>query len=283
MYWDNVVCPRCGNYSIGGKDNLKMALDLDEHGIRTYAKDMSSNPYNPLQELCVASAKCAYSSKTKTNTSECRAVLSHVLSKAPINRILTLQDFTNILTHNILPSPAEQADNLIKHLGDRLSGLGDAYAIRKDSDELKNLGARIGSKVGAEWKDFYVLVVALEMQGLIAVAWEANATAGGKKIFSSISLTLSGWDRFEEMKRVTNSKSAFVAMKFKGDDGANYFFQDELLSTYLIDAVKQTGFVLSNPLSDNPQAGNLHARLELEMRKARFVVVELSHHNNGAY
>jgi nucleoside 2-deoxyribosyltransferase len=41
--------------------------------------------------------------------------------------------------------------------------------------------------------------------------------------------------------------------------------------------------VLSNPLADNPQAGNLHARLEVEIKKARFVVVELSHSNNGAY
>jgi hypothetical protein len=32
-----------------------------------------------------------------------------------------------------------------------------------------------------------------------------------------------------------------------------------------------------------PMAGNLHARLEVEIRAARFVVAELSHHNNGAY
>ncbi len=30
-------------------------------------------------------------------------------------------------------------------------------------------------------------------------------------------------------------------------------------------------------------AGNIHARLEVEIRKARFLVAELSHHNNGAY
>lgn len=30
-------------------------------------------------------------------------------------------------------------------------------------------------------------------------------------------------------------------------------------------------------------AGNIQARLEVEIRKARFVVAELSHHNNGAY
>ena len=30
-------------------------------------------------------------------------------------------------------------------------------------------------------------------------------------------------------------------------------------------------------------AGNIHARLEVEIRTARFVVAEISHHNNGAY
>jgi hypothetical protein len=72
-------------------------------------------------------------------------------------------------------------------------------------------------------------------------------------------------------------------MKFKSNDGANYYFQDELLPKYLVDAVRRTGFVLGNPLVDNPQAGNLHARLEVEIKNARFVVVELSRSNNGAY
>ena len=30
-------------------------------------------------------------------------------------------------------------------------------------------------------------------------------------------------------------------------------------------------------------AGNIHARSEVEIRSARFLVAELSHHNNGAY
>jgi hypothetical protein len=63
----------------------------------------------------------------------------------------------------------------------------------------------------------------------------------------------------------------------------NYFFQNILLDKYLVPAVKQTGYDLANALRSEPKAGNLHARLEVEIRAARFVVAELSHHNNGAY
>jgi nucleoside 2-deoxyribosyltransferase len=63
----------------------------------------------------------------------------------------------------------------------------------------------------------------------------------------------------------------------------SYFFQTTLLDQYLVPAVKQTGYDLANALRTEPMAGNLHARLEVEIRAARFVIAELSHHNNGAY
>ena len=69
----------------------------------------------------------------------------------------------------------------------------------------------------------------------------------------------------------------------KEGDQQNYFFQEKLLDQYLIPAVKKTGYDLANALRSEPAAGNLHARLEVEIRAARFVVAELSHHNNGAY
>ena len=63
----------------------------------------------------------------------------------------------------------------------------------------------------------------------------------------------------------------------------NYFFQNTLLDEFLVPAVKKTGYDLANTLRSEPKAGNLHARLEVEIRAARFVVAELSHHNNGSY
>jgi nucleoside 2-deoxyribosyltransferase len=69
----------------------------------------------------------------------------------------------------------------------------------------------------------------------------------------------------------------------KSDSAENYFFQNTLLDNYLVPAVKKTGYDLANAHRSEPMAGNLHARLEVKIRAARFVVAELSHHNNGAY
>ena len=278
-----VTCPRCGYYMISNTVEFTRVLkELNAVQIKHYATVPAPSVSNSLHVLCRALAKAAYSSKTITNTNECRSIISHVLSRGHVSRLLTFEDFTNILTHTVLPSPAEQADNLIKYCGDTLSGVGDTFAPEKESDEFKNLGARIGSRIGSEWDDFYALVVALEAQGLLYVTW-GDTTFAGQRKFYNVSLTLSGWNKYEEMDRKIRSRSAFVAMKFKSSDGENYYFQDVLLPKYLVDAVRQTDFVLGNPLADNPQAGNLHARLEVEIKNARFVLAELSHSNNGAY
>jgi nucleoside 2-deoxyribosyltransferase len=90
----------------------------------------------------------------------------------------------------------------------------------------------------------------------------------------------------EELQRsVKDSRKAFVAMEFPDPEKIekNYFFQTKLLDEYLVPAAKKTGYNLANALRTEPMAGNLHARLEVEIRAARFVVADLSHHNNGAY
>jgi hypothetical protein len=280
---DKVTCPRCGHYALASAGDIKTGLrQLDAVQIKHYATEEDPPNSNKMYTFFSAVSKTAYASKAKTDTSESRAVISHALSKGPINRLLTYTDFTNILTHTMLPTPAEQADNLLRYVGDKCIGFGDTFTCTKESDEIKNVGARIGSRIESEWGDFYTLVVALAEQGLLHITW-ATTTSGGKKNIQDLSLMLSGWNKYEELDRKIRSKTAFIAMKFRTDDGANYYFQDELLPKYLVAAVKQTGFALGNPLAENPQAGNLHARLEVEIKNARFVVAELSHSNNGAY
>ena len=111
------------------------------------------------------------------------------------------------------------------------------------------------------------------------------AMAVGRELPSFVSLTLAGWQKYEELRRsVKYSRKAFVAMEFpKERSEQNYFFQETLFDKYLVPAVKKTGYDLANPLRSEPMAGNLHARLEVEIRSSRFIVAELSHHNNGAY
>ena len=283
-YYDcnKITCPRCGPYALASANDIEVGLrELSAAQIKHYAADMTANS-NQMYTFFRAVSRTAYASKEKNNASESRAVISHALSKGSVSKLLTLRDFTNILTQTTLPTPAEQADNLLRYIGDKCFGFGDTFVGTKGSDEIKNVGARIGSRIGSEWNDFYALSIALAEQGLLKITW-AETTSGGKKNIDDLSLTLSGWNKYEELDRKIRSKTAFIAMKFRIDDGANYYFQDELLPKYLVAAVKQTGFALSNPLAENPQAGNLHARLEVEIKNARFVVAELSHSNNGAY
>lgn len=280
---NKVTCPRCGSYALATSDGVRDGLKrLDAIQIKTYATDPTPPGRHSTYTFFEAVSKTAYASKQKTDSSEARAVISHAISKGPVSRILAYDDLTNILTHTALPTPAEQADNLLRYIGNRLFGFGDTFAATKESDEFKSIGARIGSRIGCEWRDFYALIVALSELGLLTITW-APTTSGGKKNFTDLSLTLPGWNKYEELDRKIRSKTAFIAMKFRSNDGANYYFQDELLPKYLVTAVKQTGFVLSNPLAEKPEAGNLHARLEVEIKNARFVVAELSHSNNGAY
>lgn len=279
---EKVQCCRCGSYTLANVDDLRYGLrKLDANQIKTYAT-ASIPSQSTLYSFFEAVSKTAYRSKVKSDASEPRAVISHALSKGPGNRILTFDDFTNVLTHTSLPTPAEQADNLIRYFGNRLISFGDTFSGTKESDEIKNIGARLGSKIGFEWRDFYALIVALADQGLLSITWE-QAPFDERTNYKDLSLTLSGWNKYEELDRKIHSKTAFIAMKFRADDGDNYYFQDELFPKYLVTAVKQAGFVLSNPLAEKPEAGNIHARLELEIKNARFVVAELSHSNNGAY
>ena len=107
-----------------------------------------------------------------------------------------------------------------------------------------------------------------------------------RQIPVEMSLTFAGWQKVEELRRsVKDSRKAFVAMEFPNPEKTteNYFFQNTLVDKYLVPAAKKAGYDLANPLRSEPKAGNLHARLELEIRAARFVVAEISHHNNGAY
>lgn len=55
----------------------------------------------------------------------------------------------------------------------------------------------------------------------------ANYAGGKTELFRS--LTLPGWNKYEELDRKVRSKTAFIAMKFGTDDAKNYYFQDELL------------------------------------------------------
>jgi hypothetical protein len=186
---------------------------------------------------------------------------------------MKIEQFVNILKNNSALTPAELARNVIEFLGISLLSPGYFFQMPPPSENIYGLlGVKVG--VSQEWDLGYILDE-LESQNLLR----------RKSNPPSVSLTLAGWQRYEDLLRsVKDSRKAFVAMEFPDESKSrDYFFQTRLLDEFLVPAVRKTGYELGNALRTDPKAGNLHARLEVEIRAARFVVAELSHHNNGAY
>jgi hypothetical protein len=253
----------------------------NHHVLRPYATDN-----HPILLLYIEVAKKA---ANRRGIDVPRSIVSHVLRKGLDKRAtLTYDILTSVLKNNSLPTPAEQANNFVTYLGGYLSSPGDSFRFTPQMNETpENIFGLLGIKTGkAERKDLLFISAALEEQKILKVDHEQDVTSGGRKIPNSASLTLGGWQKYEELQHsVKDSRKAFVAMEFPSAEktSVNYFFQTTLLDQYLIPAVKQTNYELANALRTEPTAGNLHARLEVEIRKARFVIAELSHHNNGAY
>jgi hypothetical protein len=285
----NVVgCPRCGSYTVIDltKERIEKALTLDESGLRYYSQmTPPSNRAGEHDIFIEVARKCGPGGMVAV-----RSLLSHEIRKRKSISRITSVDIANILKHRSLPTPGEQANNLIMFLGERLVSPGSPYKFpEKNAPQgQENIYGLLGLRTQSEWADLCFLTRSLEEQTIVKVrnAGGGTLTLGGEPIVESVALTLLGWQKFEELKRsITDSRKAFVAMAFVNPEkpDEDYFFQNELLNQYLVPAVKQTGYELSNPLASNPMAGNIHARMEVEIRTARFVVAELSHHNNGAY
>jgi hypothetical protein len=243
---------------------------LDEEGINHYLTLGDPAGYQPEVALCIEVARKAANGR---GIDVPRSIISHVLRKRLDKRPpLTCDILTGVLKNNSLLRPAELANNLILYLADHQVNPGMLVPHLPDRENIYGL---LGIKTGIhEHTDLNFIITSLKKQDIV------------NSLEQYIGLTFSGWQKAEELRRsVEVSRKAFVAMEFPSPEkaGENYFFQNTLLDKYLVPAVKQTGYDLANALRSEPKAGNLHARLEVEIRTARFLVAELSHHNNGAY
>jgi hypothetical protein len=208
-----VKCPRCGDYSISdyAKDAIEKALQLDRRGIATHLS-MGDVPDNSVLRLYVEVAKKAADGR---GVDFPRSVISHVLRKRIDKRAtLTWEVLADVLKNNSLPTPGEQANNFIIYLGGYLSSPGTHFFFDPRSNELpRNIYGLLGIKKGeAESKDLDFVAAALEEQKILNV-WYESRTSGGRKIPSYASLTLAGWQKYDELQRfVKDSRKAFVAM-----------------------------------------------------------------------
>jgi hypothetical protein len=184
-------------------------------------------------------------------------------------RTLSERDLEPLKSAKQYIRPQEQSDALILWIGNNQGAPQDwAQAT------VPRLAALVGTAIdhdtntepGISW-----LFQQIEPLNL----FKHTTTQNGSEL--KLRLTMDGWKRFDELlRRVVNSRSAFMAMKF------NDVQLDTVLKTCFEPAALRAGFTL-RPLNALPVAGLIDNQIRAAIRSARFVVADLTHDNNGAY
>lgn len=203
----------------------------------------------------------------RLTTPRSRALVSHFLRRmqhAEKWPVATWEVLQNVLKTGSLPTPREQADNVIRLLGDKLQD--------DPGSEIELEDYEVGGIIGTSSQEglLYVLQELVKAQSL-------DAPYLSQGMLKTVRLTFNGWGRYEELRRGAHSgRTAFMAMKF-GDT-----ILDAFVASHLRPAVEETGFTLRR-LDDDPKAGLIDDRLRVEIRACRFLIADLTHANNGAY
>jgi hypothetical protein len=177
------------------------------------------------------------------------------------------EEFAEKFSSEPLPSVAEQADNLVKCLGDMTREKDPTQWVSLKPEEIQELIARIG---------------AYSEPSFWLIAQPGSYTDWGffqylRGTLPSLRLTPGGWTRYEELQRQpSEARLAFMAMKY-GEP-----ILERMLAKCFKPAVAKTGFQLQI-LTENAKAGLIDDRLRVEIRRARFLIADLTHQNAGAY
>jgi hypothetical protein len=167
-----------------------------------------------------------------------------------------------------LPTPQQQADNLILWIGKNQET--SSKAARVDRSELAAwIGLPISlPKDSPEW-------AWLNSQLKEEQLYEVGDIRQGHIL--DLKLTMKGWTKYQDLRNTQKeSRTAFMAMKFGQSD------LDRVVKECFRPAVKRTGFEL-RLLTDRQPAGLIDDQLRAAILASRFVIADLTHGNQGAY
>jgi nucleoside 2-deoxyribosyltransferase len=167
-----------------------------------------------------------------------------------------------------LPSPALQAINLIRWIGDQLARTGEPV-----SEAPSYLYAEVGAPNPQQLAKLSEQLV--DQQLLFGIV---SRTLSNSVSIKQIDLTLAGWNRYEDERRGRLAANyGFVAMKFGEHD------LETLLREHVAPAIESS---LAYKLVDMRAAasvGIIDNIMREKIRDAAFVLVDLTHDNPGAY
>lgn len=213
-------------------------------------------------------------------TDKQRAALSYSIHRAQRDdktpRYLSAH-IERILQLAFLPSAYEQADNLIRWLGETADGPGIVVGLN-----ARDHGAIAGSLLNPE--SFRFLIKEMFKSGLLSGELGSfkytNAEGGvtsNSDGMANVTLSFAGWGRYEELNRGEASGNvAFMAMQYQDPE------LDRIVEDHFRPAVSLTGFTLRR-LDDQPRAGLIDDRLRVEIKACRLLIADLSHGNRGAH
>lgn len=169
---------------------------------------------------------------------------------------------------NEFTSPAVQAMNLIRYIGDQVSESG------KPISHLPKISAEIGAPSD---EFFEQLVEELFKRDIIKMTQLSSWTSSQSR-FAGVNLTLDGWKQYEAEKRGEfDGNDGFLAMEF-GKPELESFVRDVVKP-----AVKEDLSCDLVDMRDVGRAGLIDNNMRVQIRDAKFVIVDLTHDNNGAY
>ena len=166
-------------------------------------------------------------------------------------------------------TPAEQAKNLIRYIGDN---------VKKTGCHINIAFSKTPGIIGAQSLELAQEIIdELQERRLIKIG-RRYVVGDGEVIIQNVTLSLNGWEQYEEEQRGKFAGNyGFLAMQF--DDPEHETFAKEVLKP----AVETgTGFELHDQ-RDKSKAGSIDNLLRVNIRDARFVIVDLTHDNRGAY
>lgn len=194
-------------------------------------------------------------------------LLSHLIRNRSISKTsesLSLTDIKAYLQFEF-PTLSEQILNLIEWIGKNT----------RPGEGLDVTDVILQPIIGAETPKGVQLVI-LHLKDEKLIESEDYLTLDQYNKWS-VELTVAGWREYDEMKTArAESKKAFIAMDFKNDAVCT------IVNDVFKPAVKQTGFILRD-LREGARAGLIDSRLRVEIRLSRFMIVDLTDDNYGAY
>lgn len=202
-----------------------------------------------------------------------RAILSHHIAqynkktKSKYYIKLTKQGIDEILK-NPFPTPIEQMENLIIFLGDDIKIAGKIKHLTWTYDFL--LLKVMALTCTIDKNNLYAILEMLKDENFIVYSKNMET-------YNNIKFTFNGWKKYHELKKERkDSKKVFMAMRFKNKKLTNF------LNSHVKPEIEKIGFLITKA-NDQEKPGLIDDRIRVEIRESRFIIVDISDENLGAY